>query len=120
MEFNNQLEGVSGDPEIVAKVVFSLGLNSDDLLDPVRSTRIQETINYLTKTSNPELLITKLTSGKQVDKIDHIWSYFKVQEEKQIIDSQLAKTNREFDSLANARGELQAKSDALGEQIMYY
>lgn len=120
MEFNNQLEGVSGDPETVAKIVFSLGLNSDDMLDPIRSSRIQETINYLAGTSNPELLITKLTSGKQVDKIDHIWSYFKVQEEKQAIDLQLSKANREFDSLANVRGELQAKSDALGEQIMYY
>lgn len=120
MEFNNLLEGVAGDPEKVGNIVFALGLNQDDLVDHAKTGRVHEVINYLVNTPNPDLLITKLTTGKQVDKVDHIWSYFKVYEQKKEIDMQLSKSTRELEQLTNLRQDLQSKSDTLAEQITYY
>lgn len=120
-EFKNILENVNGDPTRVANIIFELGLSHEDLQDHAKNGRVYEVLNYLLQHPNPSLLITKLTVNKPVEnKLDHIWSYFKVKEQKEQVGTQLAKANSDFEEIAKVRGELQGKYEALDEQESYY
>jgi hypothetical protein len=132
-EFKNILEKINGDPIKVADLLFELGLTTEDLKDHANNGRIYEVLNYLLQHPNPPPLIAKLTLNKPIEnKVDHLWSYFKVVEQKQQVSQQLEKVNKDYEQLtalndmvtlttvSHLRDDLTTKYNELSEQESYY
>lgn len=60
------------------------GINSSDLVDPVRFQRFKDILDYI-KTVPKEhrsYTISKAIAGKNVDKLDHLWGYTELSKRK--------------------------------------
>lgn len=58
------------------------GITPTDFVDPVRYQRFRDVIQHLKGIPDKEFYITKITLGKNVDKLDHLWSYVELEKRK--------------------------------------
>lgn len=141
MEFNNLFQNVKGDPEKVSDIVFKLGLTRDDMSDPVRNTKLLEVINTLASKDDYSYYINKLTLNKNVDKIDHLWGFFALDNNKRNMEGSLEKLQRSIaesdekirsgieiseterayiGGLINSKNKIEGDLNSINEQLSYY
>ena len=68
------------------------GITPDDFLDPISFMKFQDVIKYFKNVPNTEYIINKITIGKPVDKLNHIWGFVQMEQQKQ----HLLKLNEEL------------------------
>lgn len=116
LEFNNIFESISGDPIKVGEIMLLLGLNTFDFQDYSKFGKIQEVISYLAKHPDPKYMIDKLTRGKPVDQLEHIWSYIQVEKDKRDHEGKLDSIKKEYE-VQKEKGEADAEMEKEIERL---
>jgi hypothetical protein len=74
-----------------------LGLSSIDLANPSRFTRLQQVIDYLKQfpEDTRRYMVSKVTSGKAVDKLDKVFEYTQLMQRKSGLEKELDTVRKE-------------------------
>lgn len=81
------------------EIMELLGVNPNDLIDPSRFKRFQDTARYLSQFENYPYMIKKLTIGKNVDKLNHLWEWTALAKQRQELASEFAQASTEEQEL---------------------
>lgn len=78
-----------------------LGLSSFHLNDPILFNRVSDVVNHLKNEPDAAFFINRITAGKSVDRLTHVWSYIKTLEKKSSIQNQLTEAERKLQSFSD-------------------
>lgn len=78
MSVQEALDSLSVSPIFASRLISALGLQPYELDDPVRFGRLEDVVRNISSHPDPWFLIGKITSGKQVDRLDHVWGYLEL------------------------------------------
>lgn len=80
MSVQNAFDSLNISPVFATQLMSALGLQTYELDDPVRFKRLEDIVRKISLSPDPMFLISRLTTGKQVDKLDHVWGYLELQD----------------------------------------
>lgn len=86
---------MGGSAIVATDIMTRLDVKDYDLNDPVRFKRFQDVLSYL-KDKDFRFLINKITTAKNVDKLDHVWGYVELSKQKEDKERELAKLGEEI------------------------
>lgn len=91
---------IEGDPIDGAETMGLMNLTQNDLVDPVRFSKISDIIDYFKHDQNKSFTLTKLLVGKPlVDRVEHVWQYIGLKRDEQLIREKHLKLKEEFNAL---------------------
>lgn len=78
------------------KLMNMLGLSSSDFHEPARFMRFKDIIDYFKDVPDPAFVLGRITTGKLVDKLDHVWGYCELARQKSAIKSEADAVNKQI------------------------
>lgn len=78
-----------------SEIMGLLGLQGYQLADPITFGKISEVVNYLKNIPDRSFFVNRITAGKPVDKLNHVWSYIQVLGKKDHLVQELKKVEEE-------------------------
>lgn len=82
MDIERKFEDLGVDAITGLQLMKSLGLYPDDFYDEARFLRFKDIIDYFKDIPDRDYLFNKITIGKNVDKLDHVWGYTQLAQQK--------------------------------------
>lgn len=111
MDIEQQFNDLGVDAVIGTELMNLLGLNQYDIMDTPRFIRFQEVIQYFKNQPERSFVINKLTIGKMVDKLDHVWGYIELQRQKAQYEIETMKAQINLNSIDKDDPNLAEKYD---------
>lgn len=108
MDIEQQFNDLGVDAITGIQLMQSLGLNSDDFYDGARFMRFKDVIDFFKDIPDRDYILNKITIGKNVDRLDHTWTY-----------TQLAKQKRELKSHIEDRMNKLTTIEKLGDEMSH-
>lgn len=133
MDIGQRFQDMGIDAITGVELMKSLGLSSDDFIDPARFERFKDVIDYFKNLPDRNYILNRLVVGKNVDKLDHIWGYTELSRQKEILKEKINSQVIKLDAL-NTLGDkdestkfvesslVEAKNELakINEQISHY
>lgn len=107
MSVIERYQDIGIDPMKATEIMELLGVTPTEFIDPARFKRFQETARFLSKYENYPYLIKKLTVGKQVDRLNHLWEWVVLAERKEALASEFAKASTEEREMESVKDNLE-------------
>lgn len=96
---------------LAAVDLFSkLGMSKQDLGDPQKFGKFQELVKFFEGKNDPGFWISKVTQGKNVDKLDQVWEYSQ-------LHTRRAESNKHMEELAEQLEELEMKDGLTTDEL---
>lgn len=89
MEMEKTFEDLGTDAIVGTKLMNLLGISSDDFIDGARFNQFKDLISYFKQNPDMTYIVNKLTIGKPVDKLNHIWGYVELNKQKEEQDKKI-------------------------------
>lgn len=86
------------DPIKGAEIMQLLNVSPFDLQEPAKFQRVRDIVDFLKKYEDYSFLINKITLGKNVDKVDHVWGYIELNKQKQQKLTELQRVAQQVDT----------------------
>lgn len=123
MDIERQFEDLGVDAITGVKLMQLTGISPDDFIDPIRFLRFKDVINFFKDIPDKEYLINRVLLGKVVDKLDHLWGYTQLLQQRATTENHIKELSENLDKvkfmpkaetdalkfeqeLGNAQGEL--------------
>jgi hypothetical protein len=104
-------------PILTTNIMQWLGLATYEVEDPVRFERIKDVINGLKKYKDPQRIINKLTAGKNVDKLDHVWGWLQLDSRMNEYESKMTDLIKQKEEIIRFSNEKQVDFNDLDDYI---
>lgn len=101
MSIYEKYNDIGIDPMKATEIMELLGVNPNDLIDPNRFKRFQDTAKYLSQFENYPYMIKKLTVGKNIDKLNHMWEWSTLAKQRQELSAKFAQASTEEQELSS-------------------
>lgn len=101
MSILENILGAGSSAVFATEMMNILGLNQYDLEDPVRYERFKEVIAKLKDNPQYSYIAKKVTLGKSVDKLDHLWGYLAVNDRADLIEKEIEALDKEISTLTD-------------------
>lgn len=108
----DQILGMGVSPIFATSLMGLLEIHPDELVDSVRFERFKDVLICLKDDKNYSYIVNKLTRGKQIDKLNHVWSYTKLEHEKKRLLEERDGIQRNLDLILRMSGDKQVKDPA--------
>ena len=94
-----------------------LGISAIDLGDPARFGRFHDIIDYFKQfpVDTQRYIIRKVTNGKNVDKLNHVWEYSELLKNKRAAEEAIEKVKTELSALGTNPDPVLVQNYALRE-----
>lgn len=123
MDIEQAFNDLGVDAVVGTKLMDILGLTSSDFVDPARFMRFKDIIGYFKDVPDSGYILNKITTGKLVDKLDHVWGYTDLARQKQSLKQEATALNKQSETISRfdeenpfAMGELIKKSNELADR----
>ncbi len=83
MDIERKFEDLGVDAITGTKLMSLLRLTPEDFLDPSRFLRFKDVIDHFKHMPDTEYVVNRLTIGKALDKLDHVWGYVELSRQKE-------------------------------------
>lgn len=104
-------EDLQVDPVDGAETMRLLGLNDNDLVDPVSFQKIYDIIMYFKGSPQKSYVIHRVVDGKGtrpgVDKVDYLWNYVTLKKQYQAGGEMFEKAKSEYEKISQQRKMLE-------------
>lgn len=108
----DQLLGMGLSPLFAIGLMRLLEIHPDELIDATRFERFKDVLVCLKDDKNYSYLVTKLTTGKSVDKLNHVWGYTKLGKDKEKLLEERAGIQKNLDLILRMAGDKQVNDPA--------
>lgn len=105
MDIERQFEDLGVDAITGVQLMRSLGLNGDDFLDGARFMQFKDVIDYFKDIPDRDYLFNKILVGKPVDRLQHIWGYSQLAQQKNKLKTQMEIENKKLGLLSTMGDE---------------
>lgn len=96
MDIETQFNDLGVDAITGTKLMDILALNVSDFHDPARFMRFKDIIGYFKDVPDSAFVLRKITVGKFVDKLDHVWGYTELARQKAAIKAEAETINKQI------------------------
>ena len=103
----DQILGMGVSALYATNLMGLLGLHPDELLDAARFERFKDVLMHLKDNQQYEYIVNKLTRGKSVDKLDHLWSYGKLEKQKMLLEKDREEVQKNLNTILRLAGDKQ-------------
>lgn len=79
-----------------AEIMELVGLSVDDLKFPDKYQKFQDIASYLTGKVDKSFIVHKISAGKNVNMLDHVWSYITLRKQHEAKSAELKKLEEEI------------------------
>lgn len=110
MDIERQFEDLGVDAITGIQLMRSLNISPDDFLDSSRFLRFKDVIDYFKNIPDREYILNKVTIGKNVDKLDHIWGYTQLSKQKEDLRNHIDSEMKRLDIINSLGDEMQHDS----------
>lgn len=110
MDIERQFEDLGVDAITGVKLMQLTGISSDDFIDPVRFMRFKDVIGFFKDIPDKEYLINRVLLGKVVDKLDHLWGYTQLLQQRASTENRIKELSENLDKV---KFMPEAEADAL-------
>ena len=100
MDIERQLDDLGVDAITGVQLMRMLNLNGYELTDGRKFSQFKDIIDYFKHRPTSEYLINKLTIGKNVDKVEHIWGYVELEKQKEKYNNEISKLKNNIDEVS--------------------
>lgn len=90
MDIERQFEDLGVDAITGIQLMNSLNINPDDFYDEARFLRFKDVIEYFKNIPDRDYILNKITIGKNVDKLDHVWGYTQLTKQKETVKNSIS------------------------------
>lgn len=91
---SNPFSDLNVDPIKGTEILSYLGVTPSTLSHPTIFNQVQDILAHLQNVEDYRWFINKAVGAKNVDKLQHVWEYVKLQEERAQLSGDLDKINR--------------------------
>lgn len=89
------------------QLMKSLNISPDDFVDEARFLRFKDIIDYFKDIPDREYIFNRITIGKNVDKLDHVWGYTELSKRRNDITNYLSSEEKRLNTLTELGDEKQ-------------
>lgn len=104
MDAERNFEDLGVDAIVGTELMLKLGVSNMDLIDPARFMRFQDVVKYLKDVPQRDFIINKITASKMVDKLDHVWGYVQLLNQRSQLEKSIQDKNEELDKIRFVEG----------------
>lgn len=104
MDIESKFNDLGVDALTGIQLMKSLNLSPSDFIDEARFLRFKDIIDFFKNIPDREYILNKITVGKNVDKLDHTWSYVQLLGQKDRLKNEVEKNLLKLDTM-NLLGE---------------
>jgi len=115
MSVSEMYNDISADSIAITDIMMALGLSADELQFGDRFMKFKDVIEYLKDQPNYSYIIRKLTTGKQVDALQHLWEWTQLSKARERYEKELSDKKSALDNF----GEVDEESMS-GEELDSY
>lgn len=90
MDIERKFEDLGIDAITGIQLMKSLNIYPDDFIDGARFMRFKDVIDYFKNIPDRDYILNKITIGKNVDKLDHVWGYTQLSKQKDDIKNHIS------------------------------
>jgi len=120
MDIESKFGDLGVDAVTGIKLMRLLNVSTEDFVDEMRFMRFKDVIDYFKDIPDTNYIINKVTVGKPVDKLDHVWGYVELTKQKARIRSDIEGTMSKIDTLSSLGDEMQKDMvKSLTESLAY-
>lgn len=94
--FDSKFVDIKSPIEETAGILSLIGINSDDLVDPITYNRFREVAEYFAGKEDARFIMNKTLAGKDVNKLDHLFGYVTLRKEHENTKKRLIKLEEEI------------------------
>jgi hypothetical protein len=89
MSISEIYNDIGADSITITDILMALGLNPDELQFGDRFMKFKDVMEYLKDQPNYSYIIRKLTTGKQVDALQHLWEWTQLSKSRDRYEKEL-------------------------------
>lgn len=101
MDIETKFNDLGVDAVLGFRLMSMLGLNASDFVDESRFLRFKDVITFFKNNPDTEYIINKITTGKSVDRLDHVWGYTELSNQKSNLRQELSNLIMRNDALSS-------------------
>lgn len=107
MDIERQFEDLGVDAITGIELMRQLNINPTDFIDTARFMRFKDVIDYFKDIPDRSYLFNKITIGKNVDKLDHVWGYTQLAQQKNSLKSNIESDTKRLQTIEDLGDEMQ-------------
>lgn len=96
---------VGADALFCTEVMDTLGINADEFIDPKKFNQFKDVVKYLKDSPNWQYVAKKLTTGKMVDKLQHLWEYSQLESQLKMTQEEKQKIRENLETIIKFSGD---------------
>lgn len=78
------------------EIMSYAGVSPDEIQDPVRFERLRDIIDYVKKLPDRRYFVSKVTAGRDGERLDHLWGYVELHKQRESKLSEIKKLEEEI------------------------
>jgi hypothetical protein len=105
MDIETAFNDLGVDAIVGSRLMGMLGLYTSDFIDPARFMRFKEIIDFFKPIPEMEYMVNRITIGKNVDKLDHVWGYTQLSKRRDDLRKHEEETKAKLDTVKDLSDE---------------
>lgn len=119
MDIERKFEDLGVDAITGTRLMGLLRLTPDDFLDPSRFMRFKDVIDHFKNVPDIDYIVNKVTAGKSVDRLDHLWGYAQLSQQRSSLKKEVEDVRSKLDIYQDVGDEFQKNmANGLNQRIL--